>query len=324
LYYCQSDATEGVAVADNPEGPFKNLGVINIANHDFIDPAVFVDDDGQGYYYWGQFKAKGAKIHPDMRTLDEGSILENILSEEEHGFHEGFSLRKRHGLYYAVYTDISRGKATCLSYATAKSPLGPFVKGGVIIDNDGCDPETWNNHGSICEFHGQWYVFYHRSSQNSRTNRRVCVEKISFRDDGSISEVEMTSQGAEGPLPASNKIEACRACRLQGRAYVAPHHDTEKVTMIHNGNVLEYRNLDFGQGMTGFEITAASATHGGLVKILVDGTVVGECRITRTGGFNKFHKFTCSIQKTTGAHRVSLQASGTGYRLMDILEFRFL
>jgi len=138
LYYCQSDATEGVAVGDKPEGPFKHIGYVPIANGDFIDPAVFIDDDGTGYYYWGQHTAKGARLNPDMVTLDEAGINDCLLTEVKDGFHEGSSMRKIGGLYYFVYTDISRGNASCLSYAVSRNPLGPFEKGGVIIDNDGC------------------------------------------------------------------------------------------------------------------------------------------------------------------------------------------
>ena len=117
-----------------------------------------------------------------MREIDESTLNTHLLTEEEHGFHEGSSVRKRNGIYYFVYTDISRGKASCLSYATSKSPLGPFKKGGVIIDNTGSDPDNWNNHGSIAEYNGQWYVFYHRASHNSNYSRRTCVEPIYFNE----------------------------------------------------------------------------------------------------------------------------------------------
>lgn len=63
-----------------------------------------------------------------MATLDMSSHNDEILAEYEHGFHEGASIRKRNGRYYLVYTDISRGKATCMSYAVADSPLGSYKK----------------------------------------------------------------------------------------------------------------------------------------------------------------------------------------------------
>lgn len=140
---------------------------------------------------------------------------------EEHGFHEGSSMRKRNGIYYYVYPCIFRkGRPTCLAYATSKSPLGPFTYRGIIIDNAKCDPESWNIHGSIEEFHGQWYVFYHRSSGNCRANRRLCVEKIFFNDDGTIDEVKMTSQGAGEPFALGEAIEGWRACETEGGAYI--------------------------------------------------------------------------------------------------------
>ena len=163
LYYCMSDGSEGVAVSKSPAGPFadgkKMEGIRG------IDPTVFTDDDGQAYYYWGQFAAKGARLNPDMKTIDFASAKDSLLTEKEHYFHEGGFMFKRAGVYYFVYTHIGRqDRATCIGYATSASPMGPFKYGGVIVDNAGCDPESWNNHGSVVEFKGQWYVLYHRST----------------------------------------------------------------------------------------------------------------------------------------------------------------
>lgn len=218
LYFCMSDYTEGVAVSENPQGPFRDPVRLPCGG---IDPAVFVDDDGKVYYYWGQFRANGVRLNDDMISFDESSVVERIVTEEEHGFHEGSSMRKRNGIYYYVYPCIFRkGRPTCLAYATSKSPLGPFTYRGIIIDNAKCDPESWNIHGSIEEFHGQWYVFYHRSSGNCRANRRLCVEKICFNDDGTIDEVRMTSQGAGEPFALGEAIEGWRACEMEGGAYI--------------------------------------------------------------------------------------------------------
>lgn len=218
LYFCMSDYSEGVAVSDSPEGPFKNPVQLPAGG---IDPAIFIDDDGSAYYYWGQFRACGVKLNDDMVSFDEKKAVKNIVTEEEHGFHEGSSMRKRNGIYYYVYPSIYRkGRPTCLSYATSKSPLGPFTYRGVIVDNAKCGPDSWNIHGSIEEFHGQWYVFYHRCSGTGRTNRRLCVEKIYFNEDGTIDEVKMTSQGAGEPFKAGERIEGWRACEVEGGAYI--------------------------------------------------------------------------------------------------------
>ena len=121
------------------------------ANGDAIDPAAFIDQDGQAYYYWGQMHLRGARLLPDLKGIESGSLHTDLLTEAQHGFHEGASIRKRGDFYYMVYTDISRGRATCLAFATGPSPLGPFEKRGILIDNTGCDPQTWNNHGSLAE-----------------------------------------------------------------------------------------------------------------------------------------------------------------------------
>ena len=251
LYLCAKHYKEGVAVADSPIGPFAPAEKIEIADGDSIDPSIFVDDDGQAYYFWGQFTLRGAKLADDMKTILPETVTQRLLTEWEHGFHEGASLRKRGNKYYMVYTDISRGKATCMSYAVADSPLGPYKKGGVIVDNIGCDPQTWNNHGSIAEYRGQWYVFYHRSSQNRNTCRRVCAEPIFFDENGMIREVEQTSQGPSAPMNAYAPIRARTACRMMAKCYVDQLEDREVLVSKAGGHWkvadwAEYKYVDFG------------------------------------------------------------------------------
>ncbi|PTL71172.1 hypothetical protein C1I63_18145 [Rathayibacter caricis DSM 15933] len=166
LYFCLSDDSEGVAIAASPAGSFRGARRLPISG---IDPAVFLDEDGSAYLYMGHVRGqRGAGRHRpghDRRALDRDG------GGAEHFFHEGSSLRKRGDLYYLVFCETSCGTATTLGYATSTSPLGPFTYRGVIIDNAPCDPESWNIHGSIEEFGGQWYVFY---TGRRRTPRR-CV-----------------------------------------------------------------------------------------------------------------------------------------------------
>ena len=258
-YTCGNHNEEGVAVADSPVGPFSPAEPIVGADGDSIDPSVFVDDDGTPYYFWGQFSLRGGQLAEDMKTLLPETVKRDIVTEWEHGFHEGASIRKRNGKYYMVYTDISRGKATCLSYAMADHPLGPYKKCGVIVDNTYCDPSSWNDHGSICEFKGQWYVFYHRSSQNRVTCRRVCAEPIYFDENGYIREVEMTSSGVEAALDLYAGIPARAACRMMGNCYVTLEGNRE-VLVKHAGSHwmtdwAEYKYLDFGTGASALAVT---------------------------------------------------------------------
>ena len=220
LYFDDPQGNEFVAEGSSPTGPFTNATRIDGPRQ--IDPNIFIEDDGQAYYFWGQFAAKGAKMNADMRTLDLTTLRDSIVTERDHHFHEGSYVVKRGPYYYFLFADISRrGRPTSLGYAMSMQPLGPYEYKGIIIDNYGCDPETWNNHGSLVEYHGQWYVLYHRSTHGSRMMRKACIEPITFNEDGTINEVEMTSQGAAPPLDAYTPIDGARACVMGGGKIVA-------------------------------------------------------------------------------------------------------
>lgn len=328
LFFCNADRSEGVAESLSPTGPFTNAAPIEGANGDAIDPAVLVDEDGQVYYYWGQFHLRGAKLRPDLRGIQPETLHTDLITEAGHGFHEGASIRKHNGIYYLVYTDISRGRATCMAYATGRSPLGPFTKGGIIIDNTGCDRETWNNHGSIASFNNQWYIFYHRSSQASNFNRRVCVEPIHFNADGSIDEVEMTTQGISGPLPAILPIEAWRACLLNGQVRTAAEGPTqhepvvrERLTMIHHNDWAAYKYVDFDAlPVHRFQARAASLAYGGYIEIHLDqpdGELIGICEVPRTGGWQWWSTVSCPVKSVSGVRAVYLVFKGREGRLSE-------
>ncbi|WP_461172737.1 family 43 glycosylhydrolase [Arthrobacter sp. Z1-9] len=264
LYMCLSDNTEGVAVADNPEGPFRHATQLPVTG---IDPAVFIDDDGRAYYYWGQFSASAARLNPDMISLDTASTVKDLATEETHHFHEGSSVRKREHTYYFVFADTSRGKPTSLGYATSAFPLGPFTYRGVIIDNAGCDPGAWNIHGSIEDFNGQWYVFYHRNSRNVSSMRRLCIEPIEFADDGNIPEVKMTSQGAGAAFQPAEVIPAYAACGVTGGSYIAPFEGTEALFNSGPGSAL-FRYVENSQPLKTLRFRAQGS---GELDLLIDG-----------------------------------------------------
>ncbi len=273
LYYCQPDRdAEGVAVSASPSGPFKNGKPMDTGKFRQIDPGVFIDDDGQAYYVWGQSTMKMAKLGADMYSLEEGSIRDSVLTEGAHFFHEGASMTKRNGIYYLVYADMSRGQTpTCIGYATSKYPMGPYTYGGVIIDNDHSDPQCWNNHGSIAEFKGQWYVFYHRATHNSRMMRRACVEPISFKADGSIPEVEMTSQGAGPALDAYAGIDAASSCWMFGNVRIEePEKGLLALTDTKNGDRAAFKYIDFGEGAGEVQLRVRPGNRQGVIQLKLD------------------------------------------------------
>lgn len=324
LYFCLSDGTEGVAESDSPAGPFINAA--RVEGMDGIDPGVFVDDDGQAYIYWGQFDGvRAARLNPDMRSIDAGSVVQP-LSVAEHNFHEGSSMRKRNGVYYYVYADTGRhgGRPTCLGYATSSSPLGPFTYRGVIVDNFGCDPAVWNNHGSISEFNGRWYVFYHRSSRGTIFNRRVCAEPLSFREDGSIPEAEMTSQGVGGPIDARSGIDAGAACLLSGSVRIdACPYGGEMLAQAGPGDWAAFKYVDFGAGVGAF-CAAASSPAGGCVEIRLDapdGPLAGVCDVPP--GEGPGGEARCAVAGASGVHALYLRFAGREGAALQLSRFRF-
>ncbi|MBQ4055782.1 MAG: family 43 glycosylhydrolase [Bacteroidaceae bacterium] len=268
LFYCLDGGgeDEGTAVADSPVGPYKDGQIVKGARQ--IDPSVFIDDDGPAYMTWGQFECKMAKLKPNMREIDPETIRTDVLTEEEHYFHEGSQLIKRNGLYYLIFADISRrGRPTSIGYATATSPFGPYTYRGVIVDNYGSDPRVWNNHGSLAEVNGQWFVFYHRPTDESVMMRKACVEPITFNADGSINEVEMTTQGAAGPLNPFKEMEAERACYLTG--HVRVHRDAdgnEMLDEIRNEDTAAFKYFQFDRTPTSMTISVRS-TQGGTIHV---------------------------------------------------------
>lgn len=330
LYYCLANntLTEGVAVSTSPTGPFTHGTNIEVGKYREIDPAVFVDDDGQGYYIWGQFSLKIAKLKPNMKEIELSSIKEDVLTEKEHFFHEGAFLTKRNGIYYLVYTHMGRAdRPTCIGYSTSTSPTGPYKYRGVIIDNDHCDPGNWNNHGSLVEYKGKWYVFYHRSTHGCKSMRKACVEPVHFNEDGSINEVEMTSQGAGGSLNPLQKIEAEWACLLYGNVRIeAFSQNEERLGKIRNGDCVGYKYFDFRKGVKRIKMRIAPGANPGKIDIAIDnswGPSIGTIEVPGGGNLKNWRTFFCNILPVDGIRALWLRFSGDSDDILHIDNFQF-
>ena len=301
LYFCMADDSEGAAVSDRPQGPFTDPVCLPCSG---IDPAVFADRDGQVYYYWGQFSAQGVRLDADMVSFDRENVVYDLVTEQTHFFHEGSSMRRIGDTYYYIFSCMQRGKPTALGYATAKSPLGPFVYRGIIIDNDGCDPENWNNHGSIEKFHGQWYVFYHRASRGSRLHRRLCIEPIQIDADGLIAEVPMTSQGPGEPFAPGEEIPAYCACGLKGTVYIGTDEMYEEVLQnISDRDEAVFRYVRCDQAFKRIEIACRGT---GSIDILMDGFKAGRIVCTDAGS-GQYHLVSGSISCPPGKYTLTLR-----------------
>lgn len=311
LYYDIPNGNEFVAFSDSPSGPFKDG--ISIEGPNQIDPNIFIDDDGQAYYFWGQYSAKGAKMNPDLKTLDWSTYVDGIVTEADHFFHEGSFVFKRGEYYYYTYADISqKRRPTSIGYAMSKSPMGPYEYKGIIINNDGCDPKSWNNHGSIVEYKGQWYVLYHRSTHASNTMRKACIEPITFNADGTINEVEMTSQGAAGPLDAFRTIDAAKACWMNGHVRIRRTEEDpmrEELGAIHPNDIAAWKYIDFGKGAEKVSVKVKSDLGGEIVihSDSYDGEVLGSLTIPANSDWTIYD---AKIKGITGVHALWITCKG--------------
>jgi hypothetical protein len=165
----------------------------------------------------GDTSRKGATatvLAPDMLTIIEPPVYivpsgvgGKGTSFEGQEFFEASSMRKVGDMYYFIYSSVHMKE---LCYAVSKYPTRDFVYGGVIVDNG-----FGNNHGSIIEIGGQWYVFYHRHTNDTWFSRQGMIERISINPDGSIPQVERTSMGSRSaPFPGCGKYPAYSACEL--------------------------------------------------------------------------------------------------------------
>lgn len=216
--------TIGVAVADQPEGPYvpQERPIAKVRG---IDPNVFIDKDGQAYLYWSQGHIYGAKLKENMLELEgEPRILGELPTK---GLKEGPYVIERNGIYYMTYPHVEN-KTERLEYAMGDNPLGPFKFAGVIMDEwpSGC----WTNHHSFLEFKNQWYLFYHHNdlSPSFDKNRSIRADSLSFNADGTIRKVKPTLRGV-GLIPASRRLEIDRYSAIADQGVSVSFHDTTKV-----------------------------------------------------------------------------------------------
>lgn len=206
FYFC-ADAKIGVAVADSPTGPFTDvLGTPLIASNpnggQAIDPAVFTDDDGQSYLYWGNGNAYVVPLNADMVSFDATKI-KRITGLE--GFREGLFMTKRAGTYHLTWSIDDTGSENYrVGYATATSPmLDGLVNRGVILEKDPSLGILGPGHHSIVQVPGtdDWYIAYHRFGipGGDGTHREVTIDRLRFNADGTIAKVAPTL-GSVTPL----------------------------------------------------------------------------------------------------------------------------
>lgn len=223
LYFPVKDKLDvfhiGVATSNKPEGPFT-AEKQPIKGSYSIDPAVFKDDDGSFYMYFGgiwggqlqkwngnKYDSAGklrqaaeqavlprvAKLNADMKSFAEEvkeiKIVDKdgkLFTEKDNDkrFFEAAWIHKYKGKYYFSY---STGDTHFINYAIGDNPYGPFTYQGVLLN----PVDGWTNHHSIVEANGKWYLFYHDVQLSGKTHlRNVKVTELKYNEDGTIQTVD--------------------------------------------------------------------------------------------------------------------------------------
>lgn len=218
FYYCANEQI-GVAIGDDPAGPFVDHG--RIVGHDLrpknrggveIDPFVYHDPNtGKYYLYWGNSYLCVCELNDDMVSLK----LDTLRDITPKNFFEGTYVFYRNNRYYLTW---SKNPTTDPDYqvwvATSDSPLGPFVspKENYIILSQRPDKNILGpgHHSFLFLPNGENYVFYHRfivPQPKSGWGREVCMDRFDFAKDGAIIPIEPTCEGVVTPIDLKSLIK---------------------------------------------------------------------------------------------------------------------
>ncbi|MBC8141523.1 MAG: family 43 glycosylhydrolase [Armatimonadetes bacterium] len=203
FYFSAGDgAGIGVAVSDSPAGPFRDaLGIPLVSGYPHgaqpIDAHCFLDDDGRAYlYFGGHGVCVVASMTPTLCAFREG--FRNITPSPD--FVEGAFMVKRRGKYYLMWSEGGWADSSYrVAYGVSDNPYGPFEYGGRILENN-LQIGNAAGHHSVLQLPGtddDWVICYHRRplAETNGHHRVVCLDRLTFRADGSIAPVTLTHEG---------------------------------------------------------------------------------------------------------------------------------
>lgn len=271
-YICAEDTLAhvhgiGVAVADRPDGPYRDaIGKPLVPGRfGYIDPSVFIDDDGQAYLFWGNNGLWYAKLNDDMISLGSDVIPVAELNDPEAfgplvmkmdyqencrklktGYEEGPWVTKRNGIYYLVYA--AGGVPEHLAYSISDNINGPWKYQGRIMDEA---ENSFTIHAGSVEFKGRNFMFYHNGMglNGGGFRRSTAVEEFEYTADGKIPFIPFSKVGVVKPTGTLNpymRVEAETMAESYGLKTDRTSSREHYVTSIHNGDWMRLRAVDFG------------------------------------------------------------------------------
>jgi Beta-xylosidase len=335
----------GVATSTEPAANFTIQGYIK-GLESLIDPCVFVDDDGKAYiYHGGGGRCMAGELNDDMMSIKGSMKQMEGLSD----FHEAPWVHKYNGKYYLSHSDNNSNGGNNMKYAMSDSPLGPWRDMGVYIYPVGSE----TSHGSIVEFKGQWYAFYHASYSGDPWLRSPCVDSLFYNADGTIRIVKRREYGTpyKEHLVRATENGTDIALTLEAEDYNRGgegigYHDTDarnknsglyrpeegvdidsygegefNIGFMDNGEWLRYTIVVEKSGLYDIEAIVASDNDNGKFLLKVnEKNVTGDITFENTGGWSKWGSaFARNILLCEGENYFTLYTYGN----MNIDKFIF-
>jgi len=307
----------GVGVADSPAGPFVDAIGAPLCgpNWDYIDPTVFIDDDGQAYLYFGNPQLYFVRLNEDMISYT-GRITKVPMTTGAFGIRPGGDERhqtlyeeepwftRRNGKYYMLYA--ASGVPENICYSTSTGPTGPWQFEGLIMPTEG---GSFTNHCGVMDYKGHSYFFYHNGQLpgGGGFTRSVSVEEFTYGADGAIPTMRMSRQGPAQLewLDPFRRVEAETICWSEGMTARSIPGGISTLTTA-NGAFIKVAGVDFAAGAASFTACVSAEADGGTVELRLDaadGPVIGCCSIPADAAWATV---SCGITGAAGVHDLYL------------------
>ena len=304
LYFADSANGIGVLSADSPTGPFVDpIGKALVSRgmpgidgvHWLFDPAVFVDDDGKGYIYFGGGH-QAEFIHPKSARCaqlgDDMISLATVPAEIDASFlFEDSGINKFGDTYYYSYCSNWQGRdgvqadpmvpVAVIGYMTSKNPLGPFEYKGYTLENPGTYFGAWgNNHHWIFTFRGKNYIAYHAQYVEKTLGftkggyRSLVISEFKINEDGSwpIQAANKTGVAQDGNFNPYTTVPAATMCNSRNMIVSVK----QNLYPLKDGAYVCIKGVDFAKGSGTLVLTLAPDHAGGTVEFRADNFSNGE------------------------------------------------
>lgn len=359
LYFANNASGIGVLSSNSPVGPWidpigealilrSTPGVEDVTW--LFDPAVLLDDDGNGYIYFGGGVPHEEYAKPDtarvMRLGDDMTSVVGVAMVIPAPFmFEDSGIHKREGIYYYTYCanfyDGERPEGSPpageIAYMTSDNPMGPWTFHKTILKNPGhFFGVSGNNHHAIFQFHDVWYIAYHaqtlsKSQGIANGYRSTHLNRLIHNEDGSIQDVLADYKGVQ-QIQFFNPYQRVQAATIGWSAGINTEAGAisgeRRVIGIDNGDWIGLSKVDFSQGAIAFSTSIICLEGGGTIELHMDnpaGPLIGEMSVTGAIESEQPMELSTKVNGAEGVRDLYLVFKGkTSTDLFKLVSWQFM